>query len=266
VYDELVGASGIAIPDKVFFRIGEVADLTGVKAYVLRFWEKEFSTLHPKKSRSGQRRYRRSDIQQVLCIKTLLWDRKFTIQGARDELKRVRAAERAAEESPVVADEDPDRVATALAAAPVDTRTSPPLPAVRGPAEVEEARAELDALRDETAAFRLRVLDSEAALEAVRSARAGSDGELARLRSKLEESEADLGALRAAHDQLQERHAMVAGEQVRMSAEMARLQQESAGRSPSADQERLLAELLAVRSELLRFKARLGARLSSTLS
>ena len=81
------GQSPVEIPDKVFFRIGEVARITGVKPYVLRFWESEFKSLKPGKSGSGQRRYRRGDIEQVLRIKELLWERKFTIAGARDELR-----------------------------------------------------------------------------------------------------------------------------------------------------------------------------------
>ncbi len=79
--------SPVAIPDKVFFRIGEVAEITGVQAYVLRFWEKEFGALRPQKSKSGQRRYRRADIELVLRIKELLWERKFTIEGANLEIK-----------------------------------------------------------------------------------------------------------------------------------------------------------------------------------
>ncbi len=81
------GQSPVEIPDKVFFRIGEVARITGVKPYVLRFWESEFKSLKPAKSGSGQRRYRRGDIEHVLRIKELLWERKFTIAGARDELR-----------------------------------------------------------------------------------------------------------------------------------------------------------------------------------
>jgi DNA-binding transcriptional MerR regulator len=71
------------IPDKTYFRIGEVAKLTGVKAYVLRFWETEFKMMAPPKSRSKQRMYRRRDIETILKIKHLLYDRKFTIKGAR---------------------------------------------------------------------------------------------------------------------------------------------------------------------------------------
>lgn len=71
------------IPDKTYFRIGEVAKLTGVKAYVLRFWETEFKMMTPPKSRSKQRMYRRRDIETILKIKHLLYERRFTIRGAR---------------------------------------------------------------------------------------------------------------------------------------------------------------------------------------
>jgi len=87
-------APQVEIPDKVFFRIGEVARITGVKPYVLRFWESEFKSLKPGKSKSGQRRYRRTDVEHVLRIKELLWDRKFTIAGARDELRSARTTDR----------------------------------------------------------------------------------------------------------------------------------------------------------------------------
>ncbi len=86
----------VEIPDKVFFRIGEVSKLTGVKEYVLRFWEGEFPTLKPQKGKSGQRRYRRGDIEQILRIKELLWERKFTIAGARSELRGGKDRERTA--------------------------------------------------------------------------------------------------------------------------------------------------------------------------
>jgi DNA-binding transcriptional MerR regulator len=71
------------IPDKLYFRIGEVARLTGVKQYVLRFWESEFNGLGPKKSGTGHRLYRRKDVEMVLEIKRLLYDKRFTIEGAR---------------------------------------------------------------------------------------------------------------------------------------------------------------------------------------
>src|SRR3982075_1586064 len=75
------------IPDKLYFRIGEVSRLTGVKQYVLRFWESEFSGLGPKKSGTGHRLYRRKDVEMVLEIKRLLYEQRFTIEGARKFLE-----------------------------------------------------------------------------------------------------------------------------------------------------------------------------------
>jgi DNA-binding transcriptional MerR regulator len=71
------------IPDKLYFRIGEVSRLAGIKPYVLRFWETEFSTLGPKKSGKGHRLYRRKDVELVLEIKRLLYEKRYTIEGAR---------------------------------------------------------------------------------------------------------------------------------------------------------------------------------------
>jgi DNA-binding transcriptional MerR regulator len=71
------------IPDKLYFRIGEVARLAGIKPYVLRFWETEFSSLGPKKSGTGHRLYRRKDVELVLEIKRLLYEKRYTIEGAR---------------------------------------------------------------------------------------------------------------------------------------------------------------------------------------
>jgi DNA-binding transcriptional MerR regulator len=80
------------IPDKLYFRIGEVAKLAGIKPYVLRFWESEFSGLGPKKSGTGQRLYRRKDVELVLEIKRLLYEERFTIEGARKILESRRRA------------------------------------------------------------------------------------------------------------------------------------------------------------------------------
>jgi DNA-binding transcriptional MerR regulator len=77
----------VVIPDKLYFRIGEVAKLCRLPAYVLRFWETEFAQLKPVKSGTGQRMYRRKDVETVLRIKTLLYDEGFTIAGARQQLR-----------------------------------------------------------------------------------------------------------------------------------------------------------------------------------
>lgn len=82
----------IHIPDKLYFRIGEVSRITGVPAYVLRFWENEFRRMHPKRTPSGQRLYRKKDIETVLAIKNLLYEKKFTIEGARRILHSARTA------------------------------------------------------------------------------------------------------------------------------------------------------------------------------
>ena len=77
----------ILIPDKLYFRIGEVADLCRLPAYVLRFWETEFPQLKPVKSSTGQRMYRKRDVESVLRIKQLLYEQGFTINGARQQLR-----------------------------------------------------------------------------------------------------------------------------------------------------------------------------------
>ncbi|MGH7264485.1 MAG: MerR family transcriptional regulator [Candidatus Rokuibacteriota bacterium] len=74
------------IPDKLFFRIGEVADLTGVPPYVLRYWESEFKLLRPRKNHAGQRVYRKPDIELVLRIKRLLYEDRLTLEGAKKRL------------------------------------------------------------------------------------------------------------------------------------------------------------------------------------
>ncbi len=77
----------VDFPDKLFFKIGEVAKIAGVKQHVLRYWESEFPWIRPQKSKSNQRLYRRRDVEAVLAIKHLLYDRKFTIEGAKKHLK-----------------------------------------------------------------------------------------------------------------------------------------------------------------------------------
>ncbi|MGH7412050.1 MAG: MerR family transcriptional regulator [Candidatus Methylomirabilis sp.] len=76
----------VEIPDKLYLKIGEVAELTGIQPYILRYWESEFGTLRPTKSRSGQRLYRRKHVLAILRIKELLYRQRFTIAGARRRL------------------------------------------------------------------------------------------------------------------------------------------------------------------------------------
>jgi DNA-binding transcriptional MerR regulator len=80
-----------AVHDKRYYRIGEVSRITGVKPYVLRYWESEFRWMAPQKSRSKQRLYRRRDIDMILLIKKLLYEQRFTIAGARKKLRDIGA-------------------------------------------------------------------------------------------------------------------------------------------------------------------------------
>src|SRR5206468_4909429 len=79
------------IPDKLFFKISEVCEIVGVEPYVLRFWETEFPNFAPQKSKAGHRVYKRKDVENVLRIKELLYERGFTIAGARKFLSKTRA-------------------------------------------------------------------------------------------------------------------------------------------------------------------------------
>jgi DNA-binding transcriptional MerR regulator len=78
--------AAVAIPEKLFFKIGEVCQLAGVQAHVLRYWESEFSMLAPQKNRAGQRVYRKRDVEMALKIKELLYEDQYTIAGAKKRL------------------------------------------------------------------------------------------------------------------------------------------------------------------------------------
>ena len=84
---KLASKNEIIVPDKLYFRIGEVSTLCKLPAYVLRFWETEFPQIKPVKSSGGQRMYRRKDVETLLRIKTLLYEEGFTIAGARHQLR-----------------------------------------------------------------------------------------------------------------------------------------------------------------------------------
>jgi DNA-binding transcriptional MerR regulator len=107
------------LPDRRYFRIGEVAGLLGVKPYVLRYWETEFPQVRPQKSRSGQRLYRRREVEVLLDIRHLLYERGFTIAGARKALKEMEEARlsgRAPELAPMSGTEPPPTDGTAMGA------------------------------------------------------------------------------------------------------------------------------------------------------
>ena len=127
----------VEIPDKPYFRIGEVSRLTATKAFVLRYWETEFPMLQPIKSSKGQRLYRRQDIETVLTIKRLLYDEGFTIAGARRYLKEPNG--HGAQE--LVGGSATSAQERAPARAPLDERPS------------KRARGKLTAVRDELLAI-----------------------------------------------------------------------------------------------------------------
>jgi DNA-binding transcriptional MerR regulator len=83
------------IPDRLFFKISEVCQIVGVEPYVLRFWETEFPGLAPQKSKTGHRVYKRKDVENVLRVKELLYDRGFTIAGARRQLSKTKTSRKA---------------------------------------------------------------------------------------------------------------------------------------------------------------------------
>ena len=81
-----------AFPQKLYYKIGEVGEITGIPSHVLRFWEKQFQQLAPNKTRSGHRLYKKRDIQVILHIKDLLYNKRYTIKGARESLSSWREA------------------------------------------------------------------------------------------------------------------------------------------------------------------------------
>ena len=94
---EAVLPENSVIPDRMFFRIGDVAEIVGIQPYVLRFWEKEFEFLAPIKNSSGQRLYRKTDVESVLLIKRLLYVERYSIEGAKMRIKELRKTGKLAE-------------------------------------------------------------------------------------------------------------------------------------------------------------------------
>src|SRR3984893_11873499 len=121
-----MSAAAAPIPEKLFFKIGEVCDIAGVQAHVLRYWETEFPMLAPQKNRAGQRVYRRKDVEMVLRIHDLLYEEKLTIAGAKKKLLdesragsvRARLAEDIAQPVPAVNASEPS------VSSPPDSSTS----------------------------------------------------------------------------------------------------------------------------------------------
>jgi DNA-binding transcriptional MerR regulator len=80
------------IPEKAYFRIGEVSKIVNVEPYVIRYWETEFKTISPVRTKTAQRLYRKKDVQELLAIKNLLYTQRFTIDGAKKQLQRTRGS------------------------------------------------------------------------------------------------------------------------------------------------------------------------------
>ena len=126
--------AAVLIPEKLFFKIGEVCEITGVQAHVLRYWESEFPMLAPQKNRAGQRTYRKRDVEMALRIKELLYEDQYTIAGAK---KKLSSELRGASKLKVVTPEMSTQAATAPPpsvtpslplASPSPTLAAPPQP------------------------------------------------------------------------------------------------------------------------------------------
>jgi DNA-binding transcriptional MerR regulator len=123
--------AAVAIPEKLFFKIGEVCDLTGVQAHVLRYWESEFPMLAPQKNRAGQRTYRKRDVEMALRIKELLYEDQYTIAGAKKKLSgELRGASKLKVVTPEMTATQPAPAAVAPALPPSFATESAHAPAV----------------------------------------------------------------------------------------------------------------------------------------
>jgi DNA-binding transcriptional MerR regulator len=123
----------VAIPEKLFFKIGEVCELAGVQAHVLRYWESEFPMLAPQKNRAGQRVYRKRDVEMALRIKELLYEDQYTIAGAK---KRLTNELRGGGKLKVVGSEEDSSDASSLASEPVVAESDVPEPVLFSETEV----------------------------------------------------------------------------------------------------------------------------------
>ena len=157
-----------AIPQKLFFKIGEVCELAGVQAHVLRYWETEFPMLAPQKNRAGQRTYRRRDVEMALRIKELLYDEQYTIAGAKKKLAaEIRGPGRDTSEAPqakapVRSLQPPPSLAARFSSTPA----LPPTPALE---LTSEQRASLKQIARQLREILDLLDEGDKALEALRS-------------------------------------------------------------------------------------------------
>jgi DNA-binding transcriptional MerR regulator len=150
-----MGRPAVAIPEKLFFKIGEVCELAGVQAHVLRYWESEFPMLAPQKNRAGQRVYRKRDVEIALRIKELLYEDQYTIAGAKKRLAndlrtggklRVVSSENGEEDSEREAGDSFSAEASQSAMAAASSSTAEQRQSLRGVAkELRELLAMLEA-------------------------------------------------------------------------------------------------------------------------
>lgn len=150
-------AEPIELPEKIFFKIGEVSRIVGAEPHVLRYWEKEFAAVRPRKSRGGQRLYRRADVEALIRIKALLRDEGFTIAGAKKQLAAERRQARGGSLAAVEQSDDDDE--TPL---PLDEARQ------RLMDEVERLKDECQTLRRDRAATARRLAVTEDALRQAR--------------------------------------------------------------------------------------------------
>jgi DNA-binding transcriptional MerR regulator len=141
-----MGRPAVDIPEKLFFKIGEVCELAGVQAHVLRYWESEFAMLAPQKNRAGQRVYRKRDVEIALRIKELLYEDQYTIAGAK---KRLANDLRAGGKLKIVSSEDSgdDSDANGSGAMPAETKAVRP-PGPRTAKDRQALRKVADDLRE----------------------------------------------------------------------------------------------------------------------
>ena len=150
-----MGQSEVTIPEKIFFKIGEVCEILDVQAHVLRYWETEFPMLSPQKNRSGQRTYRRRDVEMALRIKDLLYEDLYTIAGAKKRLqteikegKKLKVAKKeepAAPPPPDILEEDLELISLEIDE-PEETDGSPKLFDTEAPKLTEEKTEALKSL------------------------------------------------------------------------------------------------------------------------
>ena len=142
--------AAVSIPEKLFFKIGEVCDITGVQAHVLRYWESEFPMLAPQKNRAGQRTYRRRDVEMALRIKELLYEDQYTIAGAKKKLSsELRGASKLKVVTPEMSAQTVPTAPPSVAAPPPLASTSPVIAAQYQPTSEETVAVDASAVVSE---------------------------------------------------------------------------------------------------------------------